>query len=705
MRTSIAGAALLLAGAGAAGLAAAADTNGNGLNLNGSDTLDDVTKIDVFSACATQFSDWTTSPLSYQGGGSRVGAGNMDQGLQAISPMSSALKSAEFCAVTKSVYTAPAVATAPGLTAGLLVGLDGVSITANQVMSCSSSAANGIGSSASMSVLSGGTGAATGASYTFGDPSATVFANQPSFDALAVLYYGLTHDGNYNCASDTRKTLIRNWKNLFSSDCAAGDTTCSAGITHAWRRSDLSGTTDAFTSIIVPPAGTTSNGKGAAVAVGIGSLPQFLAPPFGTAAANAPGAAAKSNPFCNSADANTVPAPATAGGSADFSDLDPVRTTCVKNVDTTCAGFTNLGTSGGNNGGDHGVVLPILIPDSAVSQLSDMYPQATNGTCSGVCMPFPAFKLNQAGKYPTFTCPNGSAPLGGNLCYMPVTNSGDPRCVATNLDKCADVVGGKPDGRRYNLVTMVASSQVQAAFPAFSTGTFQFSVDATAPTPRILNGSFYRIHSVVPGSNYTAGVGTETGTTGVCTQGDDTSQIGCLADSDPCSIGYAGREADQGFPGTVAANGPTSQPLKGLAVDTIPPFTPGADPDAAVKNLLVSGATPLYPLARRLWFATIYGFQNLQGHELELAQCYGTNSIMSAAMTNNGFVPAPTGVTCEDYPETAGTGTPAPNSQGPGNIALGGCASGGNSDACSTTGVAGGPAVLNDIHGTPVPEL
>jgi hypothetical protein len=255
-------------------------------------------------------------------------------------------------------------------------------------------------------------------------------------------------------------------------------------------------------------------------------------------------------------------------------------------------------------------------------------------------------------------------------------------------------------------VTMVLSSQVNKAFPAFSTGTFQMSVDASTPVPRILNGSFYRIHSVVPASNYAAGVGTETGTTGVCTQGDDTAQIGCLVDSDPCSVGYAGREDAQGFPGTVAANGPTSQPLKGLTIDGTPPFTPGADPDLAVKNLLVAGATPLYPLARRLWYATIYGFQNLQGHELELSQCYATNSIMSSAMTNNGFVPVPSGVSCIDYPETVATTATAaiaPNVQGSGPVALNGCASATNTDACINP-LNNNASVLNDINGNPVPE-
>jgi hypothetical protein len=109
---------------------------------------------------------------------------------------------------------------------------------------------------------------------------------------------------------------------------------------------------------------------------------------------------------------------------------------------------------------------------------------------------------------------------------------------------------------------------------------------------------------------------------------------------------------------------------------------------------------PLYPLARRLWFATTYGFGNLQGHEKELAQCYATNSIVSSAMTSNGFVPVLSGVGCVDYPETASSSTPAPNIQGPGNVALGGCGSFSNTDACSQPG-----GMLTDINGNPVPEL
>jgi hypothetical protein len=696
MRTSIAGAALLLAGAGAAGLAAAADTNGGGIAMNGSDTLFEVTN-DVFSACGAVFPDFSSNNLTYLGGGSGVGAGNMNLGLQAVSPMSRALKNSEFCTPTASVYTSPLtpVPAAPGLTAGLLVGLDGVTISANQVMTCSSAAANGVGG-ASMAVTADGTGTpatnppatcpgCVSGSYTFGDPTQLSYKNQASFDALAVLYFGLTHDGTYSCGGPVRRTLIRNWRYLFSSDCVSGDITCTAGVTHAWRHGDLSGTTDALVSILNPPIGTLTNGKGAAVVVGIGALPAFLAPPLGSAAATAPGAAAASNPFCNSRDANTVPAPISPGGSSDFSDLDPVRTPCVRSVDTVCEGFLNQGNSGGSNAGDLGVVLPIFIPDSTSTHPSDLYPQTV---CSQACVPVPAFKLNQAVRYPSFLCPNGQPPEAGNLCWMPFTgpaSSPDPQCLSTNTHKCVDVVGGHPDGRRYNLVTVVPSSQVT---PAFRTGLYQFAVDAASPIPRILNGSFHRIHSVTPGANYAAGVGTETGTTGVCQQPDATSQIGCLTDSDPCSIGYAGRESAQGFPGTsINPSFPTSQPLKGLAIDGIPPFTPGADPDLAIRNLSATpGTTPFYPLSRRLWFATIYGFgnavNNLQGQEKELAECYATNSITTSAMTNNGFVPAPGGVSCVDYPETQPTATPPPNIQGPGSVALGGCASATNTDAC-----------------------
>src|SRR5450631_4392395 len=617
--------------------------------------------------------------------------------------MSRALKNSEFCGLSTTTYNGT-VAEGAGKSEGLLVGIDGVAISANQATSCSPSStnvpavtgANGFGASTAMAVLAGGNGTATGATYTFGDPAGARYQNQPSFDALAVLYFGLTHDGNYSCSSDTRKTLIKNWKNLFSTDCTAGDTTCSTGLTHAWRRSDLSGTTDAFVSVLNPPAGTLTNGKNAAVAVGIGTLSTVPV-----------GATQKSNPFCNSADATAATATVSFGGSADFQDLDPVRTSCGASgtVDGVCEAYKNLGTVG-NFLGDIGVVVPVLLPDATTTVTSDPYPTAACSTNCTLVAPIKSTLL-PAG----YLCPGSNLPPNQGFCFMPVidTTSNDPRCISGNQIHCFDVVG-KPDGRQYNLPVVVAQSQFTGTYQKYKQAgsTYQFAVDVNG---RPMSGGFYRIHAQAAGVHNVPDA--TAGTTGVCTEKDDTSQIGCLTDSDPCSIGYAGREAAKAYPGVGTPAVPTSEPLKALAVNGTPPFTPDAvaiaatggfsdglaNPDLSLKNLLASSGTlPLYPLSRRLYFNTVYGFSNLQGGEKELAQCFGTNSITGPAITGHGFVAIPGGVQCVDYPEQQGTSSPAPNVQGSGNVALGGCASASaGTDACTAF-------PLTDISGATVPE-
>ncbi len=674
MRTSMIGAAILLAGAGAAGLAAAAnDTNGSGLALNGSDTLFDVTR-SVITSCNGVTSD-NTGGDTYLGGGSGVGSAQMGGGgsaiaQQAVAPMSRALKNTEFCGVafmgTPVTAYGGAVTENQGLTEGLLVGIDGVSVAANQTNSCSSSSANGFGA-ASMTLSTG--------TYTFGDNTASIYKNQPSFDALAVLYFGLTHDGTYNCQSEARKTLIASWKNLFSTDCTAGDGTCSTGLTHAWRRSDLSGTTDAFVSVLNP------SGRG------IGTLP------------NVPvGAATKINPFCNSADANT--GVASYGGSSDFSDKDPLRTVCgsANAVEDVCESY-KFGRTNGLNVGDLGVVLPVLLPDATTTVTADPYPTAA---CSpqNLCTLVAPIKLNNID--PNYVCPGSNLPPNLGFCLMPAIDatSNDPRCISNYQNHCFDVIG-KPDGRQYNLPVIVNNSQFTGSYKLVkATGTsYQFAVDVSS---RPQSAGFYRIHAHTPGLHNVV----TTGTNGVCQENDDTSQIGCLVDSDPCSVGFAGREDAKAYPGDI------SEPLKALAINGTPPFTPdavaiaatggfstgAADPDLGLQNLLAApGSLPLYPLARRLYFNTLYGFSNLQGGEAELAQCYGTDSILTSAITGHGFVAVPGGVKCIDYPETRPTTGLAPNVQGVGNAALNGCGAGSNTDACTAT-------PPHDIHGNVVPE-
>jgi hypothetical protein len=645
MRTSIAGAAFLLVGAGAATVAAV-DTTGNNIALNGSDTLFDVTQA-VISACPTKFGDFTANGITYAGGGSGTGAGQMLANAQQISPMSRALKNSEYC-------NTPAPAS-PGLTEALLVGIDGVAVLANTANSCATLAApNNVGLSGSFNVTSDGTasGSVVG-TYTFAD----------SFDALKVLYFGLTHDGVYDCASPTRKTLVRQWNKLFQNDCAAGDGSCAAGITHAWRRSDLSGTTDAFVSVLGGASGLPAK---SGASVGIGTL------------SNVPvGASQKMNPFCNSSDANATPPALSFGGGSDFQDQDPIRTLCVVGKDGVCeapkVGATNFQ-------GDLGIVLPILLPDVSFISNADAFPTQACSTACTLVGPIRG-SLLPAG----YKCPNsGTSPVLGG-CWMPYAGtsaSPDPRCVSSNQARCFDKGSARDDGRSYNMPVVVASSQVPSA--RRSTFAFQFGLDNLN---RIMDKSYFRIHSTTAGQGNVPNAAL--GTTGLCRENDDTSQIGCLVDSDPCSVGYAGREAARGFPGTGSPSIPQPDHAKALAVLGTTPFTPdvGGDTDAALKNLLApAGTLPLYPLARRLYVTTEYGFGNLLGGEKELAQCYANNTILNTALTGR-FVAVPGGVQCLDYPEeSATTAAPAPNVQGTGNVALAGCNKGLSAqNACSVS--------------------
>jgi hypothetical protein len=485
-----------------------------------------------------------------------------------------------------------------------------------------------------------------------------------------VLYFGLTHDGSYDCASPVRRSLVKSWRNLFAADCAAGDATCASGLTHAWRMSDLEGATDAFVRILNPP------GKA------LGRVPvPFINQPAGA------------NPFCNSFDANH-PGTTSGAGDSDFQDLDPLRTNCESGGggEGVCEGYQNFRTNGLYDG-DLGVVLPIVYPDSSVTLPSDLYP--TKPCSDSVCV------LVAAGKNTvipdTFTCPGSGLPLNQGYCFVPALDAatGDPRCISSSQSKCFDVIG-KRDGRAYNMGVVVAQSQFNHGnFPKykFPGVAYQFALDSWG---RVYGNTFYRVHAQAPGlGNVPDPVA---GTTGLCTQADATSQIGCLVDSDPCSVGLGTRASARGFPGTGAPAIPTAQPLKAMAVNGVPPFTPGGDPDLGLRNLLAApGSSPLYPLAHRLFLNTTYGFGNLLGGEKELAQCFGTASILSPAMLASGLVPNPAGPRCVDYPEMGPNSTPSPNTQGTGNADLPGCAAAVENDAC----VASPPT---DIAGVTVPE-
>jgi ABC-type phosphate transport system substrate-binding protein len=635
MRTSIAGAAILLAGVGAT--TAAAVTSGNNLKLNGSDTLFDVTN-DVITACGTQFPGGTgfaTKGITYEGGGSGVGAGQMGLGTQEIAPMSRGLKSGEFCSLT------------PQNAADLLVGIDGVAIVTSKSSSCSTGTVNQVGK-------------ATFGGYTLGATGIPA-----SIDALRLLYMGLDHTGARDCNSTVRKTLIQNWTNLFTTDpsCGGGDAHCTSGITHAWRRSDASGTTDGFVGVL-----TAVQGAGLAL---------------GTMSTAPVAAAQKVDPFCNSFEANdtnhqpqyldgtallsdgVTKTPLSDGRVNDMSDHDPIRTPCDVN-DTVCSNTT---------GQDLGVVQVVFIPDVAYPT-AELFPTTA---CSGSCALTPVIAGTSL---PTgYKCPNGTNPIAGR-CWVPVvdTTGKDPRCVVTDsTTRCFGTPSGL-DGRLWNQNVMVLSTELPTAY-RFAGATYQVGIDRNN---RLLNGSFFREHMQTPSSYNTRAV--DASYKGTCLENDDTSQIGCLVDADDCSVGYAGREASRTYPGPGAvAGGPPLDANKALNVDGVTPFTPNA-----LTNLVASSGT-VYELARRLYLATGpagVGFAGLPAGSGEqmLAQCFSKDSLVGPAISAHGYLPIPSGsggVQCLDYPETKSTTQPLVNVQGTGNIALPGCGATGNTDACA----------------------
>ena len=216
-----------------------------------------------------------------------------------------------------------------------------------------------------------------------------------------------------------------------------------------------------------------------------------------------------------------------------------------------------------------------------------------------------------------------------------------------------------------------------------------------------MTASYFRIHmnkhsTYAPAANPT------------CQLGDDTQTIGCLVNSDPCSIGYAGREAD-------AQTGNQALSINGILPKD--PVGHAADPDFYIENLLtgVGKCTtnadcaaqptnktcmpvfaqcfdetnkPLYELSRRLYVASLVGFGNLLGGEKQLGLCFGDNNIVKTAITANNFVVVPGGIQCLDYPEldssNANTGFLP--------VCAGATAGGANPNAC--TGAAA-PTITN----------
>lgn len=246
--------------------------NAGALSLEGSDTLETVTKLAIQGggACGANL----IATLQYAGGGSTKGELGLRNGTQQIAPMSRFLTTANTCAGPN-----------PAQSHGYAFALDGLAI----VQSRREGAPNQCDTNGD-SIFTDACPAGDKAVYGSKDrqnidqqcvglanstPTSNRFANVKEKnsvaglqcpgctnedadaaleyklgdwkDVLAVLFAGKHHEGTVDCNSDVRRTLADEWATITRASCASQRCT---KVSHMWRRDDLSGTTDTFKSLV-----------------------------------------------------------------------------------------------------------------------------------------------------------------------------------------------------------------------------------------------------------------------------------------------------------------------------------------------------------------------------------------------------------------------------------------------------------------------
>jgi cysteine-rich repeat protein len=668
MKTSIAIATFLVVGAGAAGAGAFAIPHGN---YQGSDTLFNVTQKSLTAVGLT-----TTD---YIGGGSGNAQAAMaaNPPTQQAGPMSRMINSGGSACKFSTTSPGTGVSGNGDTNAStIVIGLDAVDVLASTSTGASSACTGG----------AAGPGTNTGLVFS-GGPLAG--SGQNWKDVLALVYGGKDiQTGVVDCNQAARISLVANWSQIFqSSTCVNKQGVCGdadhasatsgtgivAGQTplwHAFRRDDASGTSDVFSSILgLTPSTSTS------AVNGFGTSPYCNALNWDTTT-NAAGTCTVSNVFNPhnqftgpggvvdplSDGKHRMPPPGLNGaavwGSApptfkyksvniafdvlptSLQDNDPIRRACFGGTAGNAAKVDSEEVC--NIDGSLGLVIPmpdsdfmLKVPDASHSgSFLVQYPSKkcdgsfVSGNAPNVFHCAPA-NVTHAGE-----CPNGDSP-GGTGCQLPIDKKdGFGQCDAqiSTVAAFATRNVSNADGRAFNLwmtngsVVDGAVSYAQFPLPAISS-----SADFA--------GGFSRIHAYEP---VVAGLSS-------CQLVNMTDQIGCLVQSDPCSIGYAG---DGGKTWNVRA-GVASSNTDSIDVSQIYP---------QVSTVQLLGKTGEYPISRKLYFASLTGWSNVTSDELTLAKyeagTLSESTSFDSILTGEGFFmlgpssPAgPDAQFCEDFNE------------------------------------------------------
>ena len=694
MKISIITATGLLVAAGAAAVGAVtkdiAGSGANGLGAGGvftqtgSDTLKPVIQQVI---TATTF---TGGGFNFVGGGQSVSDAAIVANTQQLSFGTASLKATSYIGISiDSEGTGVNTLPVQGTTEALVLGLDGLSILANSTASGAPAAPAGLGlglavagktfvvnahnadGSENTSAAPTFPGSATGPNANYGAFLDTdgkwKYALQSSIDVIRLIYGGLHHNGaggigDFNANSDVRRSLANQWEAIFNTGVAVSG---SKQLNHAYRRSDLAGTTNAFIALVGFGAraigtltGTGSSNKrtspfandAAAAGLVVGnangaitlSTPASIQVTYGPTTPAATNLAAARNDV-NSAVVNNA-------GSGDQLDLDPIRRpaahTGTRSIDQVAS-----------TGGTLGLVLPIFYPDTPNITTAQAYPTilADPG----------AFDSLPAGPNGFDTSPNGdtlnsqyaqpywladgSGVTGGTVAtrhqqldssglHFTTVNVTNAKGVRTPDLDIAVIDDGLPTihlatppvqfykhhynaiSKLNNVPTTAYSTDDGRAYnsPVRNDDTGAYVKDANN---RELAAGFYKIRSLgqpVPTTNsaflpYTPNL----------QQTTSDFQTGALVANDPLSIGFTGRGVDtnpasSGFNASIQALW-----LSGSAAST-PPFNPALSTPPADQNVLnlvvnpdgslhaapldTAQAAAVYPLARRTYLATLVGF-------------------------------------------------------------------------------------------------
>src|SRR5262249_15747395 len=136
-----------------------------------------------------------------------------------------------------------------GVTAeGIVIGLDGVAIVAGtpNATACGGGLAFSAGRSFAVTDSMGN----PVMNCSGCDPGTHTYHLQTWKDVLALVYAGKTHPMSgttRDWGNEGRRSLVNNWGNLFEGTCSGASCT---QLQRAYRRADLSGTTDTFLGLV-----------------------------------------------------------------------------------------------------------------------------------------------------------------------------------------------------------------------------------------------------------------------------------------------------------------------------------------------------------------------------------------------------------------------------------------------------------------------